>query len=372
MKITKIEPILYEYDADRRGAWCFVRVETNEGVTGIGESSTTEPFMAASVVARLAEWMIGHDPRRIQDLWQQAYRRFFNMRGGNLLLCALSGIEHALWDIKGKVAGVAVYDLLGGAVRDRVPVYVNHMFFDDGLAYEPGAWAERAAAAVACGFKAIKIDPYGSLHDYATPAQLRHATAIVQAVRDAIGPDIELAVDSHARFAMGTAIRAGRALDGLDLLFFEEPVPPENVDALRQVRQALAVPLASGERVYTKWGFRSLLEAQVVEVIQPDVAHCGGIFEARLIAAQAESHYVQVAPHNWYGPVALAASLQLAACTPNLLIQERPLPFEETTRLRTLLTTPLRMEDGALLVPAGAGLGITLDEEVLAAHRLAR
>ncbi len=368
MKITRIEPILY--DAGRCGVWCFVRVETDEGVTGIGESSTTDPFMAASVIARLAEWMAERDPSRIQEMWQQAYHRYFNVRGGNLLLCAISGIDHALWDIKGKVAGLPVYELLGGAVRDRVPVYVNHMFFGDGLAYEPAAWAERAAAAVARGFKAIKIDPYGSLHDYATPAQLRHATAIVQAVRDAIGPDIELAVDSHARFAIGTAIRAGRALDGLDLLFFEEPVPPENVDALRRVRQTLAMPLASGERVYTKWGFRALLEAQAVEVIQPDVAHCGGIFEARLIAAQAESHYVQVAPHNWYGPVALAASLQLDACTPNLLIQEQPLLHEETSAQRDLLATPLQIDDGALVVPRGAGLGITLNEEVLAAHRL--
>jgi galactonate dehydratase len=370
MKITKIEPILY--DAGRCGVWCVVRVETDEGVTGIGESSTTEPFMAASVVARLAEWMIGRDPSRIQEVWQQAYQRYFNVRGGNLLLCAISGIEQALWDIKGKVAGLPVYELLGGAVRDRVPVYVNHMFFGGDLAYDPAAWAERAAAAVDRGFRAIKIDPYGALHDYATPAQLRHATAIVQAVRDAIGPDVELAVDSHARFAIGTAIRAGRALDGLDLLFLEEPVPPENVDALRRMRQALTVPLASGERVYTKWGFRTLLEAQAVEVIQPDVAHCGGIFEARLIAAQAESHYVQVAPHNWYGPVALAASLQLDACTPNLLIQEQPLPYEETPQQRDLLTTPLRLEDGALIVPTGAGLGITLDKEIFARYRLVR
>jgi galactonate dehydratase len=368
MKITRVEPLLY--DAGRCGVWCLVRLETDAGLTGIGEASTTEPFMAAAVVARLAEFLIGRDPARIQEIWQDAYRRYYNVRGGNLYLAALSGIEHALWDIKGKVAGLPVYELLGGAVRDRIPVYVNHMFFGD-VPFEPAAYAERAAEAVARGFRAIKIDPYGSMRGHASTAELRRATAIVQAVREAIGPEVELAVDSHARFAVESAIRAGRALQDLDVLFFEEPVPPENVDALRRVREALAVPIASGERAYTKWGFRDLLEAQAVEIIQPDVAHCGGIFEMRLIAAQAETHYVLVGPHNWYGPVALTASLHVGACIPNLLRQERPLLYDETEQQRNLLTTPLQVEQGALPLPAGPGLGITLNEEVLAAHRLA-
>ena len=163
---------------------------------------------------------------------------------------------------------------------------------------------------------------------------------------------------------------AGRLLESLDILFFEEPVPPENMAALRTVRQALSVPIASGERIYTKWGFRELLEAQAVEIIQPDVAHCGGIFEMRVIAAQAESHYVLVGPHNWYGPVALAASLHVSACIPNLLMQERALLHRETERQRGLLSAPPRLEDGALALPIGPGLGITLNEELLAAHRL--
>jgi galactonate dehydratase len=368
MKITRIEPVLY--DAGRCGVWSLVRVETDAGVTGIGEASTTEPFMAAAVVARLAEIVIGRDPARIQAIWQDAYSHYYNVRGGNLYLAALSGIEQALWDIKGKAAGLPVYELLGGAVRDRIPVYVNHMFFA-GVPFEPAPYAERAAEAVARGFQAIKIDPYSRMHGHATPAELRHATRIVGAVREAIGPDIELAVDTHARFAVESAIRAGQALEDLDILFFEEPVPPENLDALRRVREALTVPIASGERAYTKWGFRDLLEAQAVEIIQPDVAHCGGIFELRLIAAQAESHYVLVGPHNWYGPVALAASLHVSACIPNLLRQERALRFAETEQQQDLLLAPFQVEQGALRLPDAPGLGITLNEEVLAAHRLA-
>jgi len=370
MQITDVEPILF--DAGLNEVWCFVRITTDEGLVGIGESSTTEPFMAAAVIRRLSEVVVGRDPSRIQEIWQDMYRRYFNVRGGNLLLCAMSGIEHALWDIKGKVAGLPVYDLLGGALRDRVPVYVNHAFFR-GLSplTDPKAFAERAAIAVEMGYTAIKIDPYGQLRGGATPGELRRATVTVEAVRNAIGPEIHLAVDCHARFSIATAIQAGRALEHLDLLFFEEPVPPENVAAMKKVREHLRLPMASGERVYTKWGFQQLLDAQAVEIIQPDVAHCGGIFEMRIIAAQAEAQYVQLAPHTYYGPVAMAAVLHLDATIPNLLRQERPMPYEAIPQRQDLLSPPLTLRDGELIVPTGPGLGIAFNEEVLAAHRVA-
>jgi len=369
MRITSVEPILF--NAGLNQVWCFVRLTTDEGITGIGESSTTEPFMVSAVVQRLSEVVVGRDPSRIQEIWQDLYRRYFNVRGGNLLLCAISGIEHALWDIKGKVAGLPVYDLLGGAMRESVPVYVNHAFFA-GLSplTDPRGYAERALLAVESGYTAIKIDPYGALRGTATPAELRAVTATVEAVREAIGPDIHLAVDSHARFLLATAIRAGRALEHVDLLFFEEPVPPENIAAMKKVREQVRVPIASGERVYTKWGFQALLEAQAVEIIQPDIAHCGGIFEARIIAAQAEAHYVQLAPHMFYGPVALTAALHLDATIPNLLRQERPVLFAPIPQRQEILTTPLALRDGELIVPTGPGLGISLNEEVLAAHRI--
>lgn len=370
MRITSVEPILF--DAGLNQVWCFVRITTDAGITGIGESSTTESFMAAAIVRQLSDVVIGRDPSRIQELWQDLYRMYFNVRGGNLLLCAMSGIEHALWDIKGKVAGLPVYDLLGGAMRESVPVYVNHAFFT-GLSplTEPRGYAERALLAVESGYTAIKIDPYGALRGSATPAELQAVTATVEAVREAIGPDIHLAVDCHARFLLATAIRAGHALEHVDLLFFEEPVPPENIAAMKKVREQVRVPIASGERVYTKWGFQTLLEAQAVEIIQPDIAHCGGIFEARLIAALAEAHYVQLAPHMFYGPVALTAALHLGATIPNILRQERPMPYQAPPQRQALLTTPLELKGGELVVPRGPGLGITLDDEVLAAHRVA-
>lgn len=371
MKITRIEPILFDAGIPWESIWCFVRVETDEGISGIGESTTSDPYMAAAVVKRLAEIAIGQNPHNIQQLWQQIYTHYHNIRGGNLLLAALSGIEQALWDIKGKVAGLAVYELLGGKVRDRVPVYLNHMFFAGvDSETEPEAYAERAAEAVARGYRALKITPYGSLHGHASPAELRRVSNLVRNVRKAIGPEVELAVDSHARFAVASAIQAARALEEFDLLFFEEPVPPENVAAMREVRQAVSVPIAAGERVYTKWGFRELLEAQAVAFIQPDIAHCGGIFEGRMIAALAECHYVQVLPHNFYGPVSLVASLHVGACSPNVLMQERPLPVQASLQQQELLTPPLQFVEGCLLVPDGPGLGITFNEDVLAAHRL--
>ena len=371
MKITRIEPILFDAGLQWESVWCFVRVETDEGVSGIGESTTSNPYMAAAVVKQIAEFVIGQNPHHIQALWQRIYTHYHNVRGGNLLLAALSGIEQALWDIKGKVAGLPVYELLGGQVRDRVPAYLNHMFFNDiGPDAEPEIYAERAAEAVARGYRAVKIIPYGRLRDHATPAELRRATTIVHKVREAIGPEIELAVDSHARFGMATAIQAARALEPYDLLFFEEPVPPENVAAMRKVREAVSVPIAAGERIYTKWGFRELLEAQAVEFIQPDISHCGGIFEGRMIAALAECYYVQLLPHCFYGPVDLMAVLHVGACSPNVLFQERPLQVKESLQQQELLTSPLQLVEGSLLVPDGPGLGITFNEEVLAAHRI--
>ena len=366
MRIVRVEPTLF--DAGLGRVWLFVRVDTDEGLVGVGEATTTEPFMAAAVLRRVGAELVGEDPARIQDLWQRTYRRHYNVRGGPLLLCALSGVEQALWDLKGKAADLPVCDLLGGRLRDRVPVYANHMFFS-GLD-DPAAYAERAAEAVARGYRAVKIDPFGPARDTLSRAELRRAMAVVRAVREAVGPDGEVAVDSHAKFAMAGAIAVGRALAEFAPLFYEEPVPPENVAALRKVRESVDVPIASGERLYTKWGFRALLEAQAAEIVQVDVAHCGGMLEARFIAAMAESYYTQLAPHSWYGPVALAASLHLDATIPNLLVQEQAVPHREPPQQRDLLATPLAFEDGCLRVPEGPGLGVALDEAVLAAFRL--
>jgi galactonate dehydratase len=369
VKITRLEPILF--DAGLGHVWCFVRVETDAGITGYGEGSTTEPYMVAAVVRRLAAWLVGEDARRIQDLWQRMYRRHHNVRGGNLMLCAISGIEHALWDIKGKAVGLPVYELLGGVVRDRIPAYVNHMFFPPAAAEDAAArFAARAAEAVARGYRAVKITPFGQIAQSIDPSSLRRVCRIVAAVRDSVGPDVEIGIDCHGRFAMAAAIRVGNALAEYNPFFLEEPVPPENVTAMRKVRESVPVTIATGERIYTKWGYRDLLEQQAAEVLQVDVAHCGGILEARLIAGMAEAYYTQLAPHSWYGPVSLAASLHLDACTPNILIQEHPVPYELPPQRRDLLATPFALEDGHLVVPTGPGLGVTLDEQVLARFTL--
>jgi galactonate dehydratase len=189
-------------------------------------------------------------------------------------------------------------------------------------------------------------------------------------VRDAVGPDVEIGVDTHGRFGMAGALRVAKALEEFDLFFLEELAPPENVAALQKLRQATSIPLATGERVYTKWGYRDLLEAQAVEIVQVDVAHCGGILEARLIAALAETYYVQVAPHSWYGPISLAASLHLDACIPNFLIQETPVPHVEPPQQRDLLSTPLSMTGGSMAIPTAPGLGVTLNEDVLRRNRV--
>lgn len=369
MKITRIEPIVYDAGAQR--VWCVVRITTDEGVTGYGEASTTEPFLAASVVRSLAQWLVGEDASRIQDLWQRMYRRHHNVRGGNLWLAAMSGIEHALWDIKGKAAGLPVFEMLGGAIRARVLVYVNHMFFPSAAGEDaPAHYAARAAEAVERGYRAVKIAPFGTVRDTISPGELRHVCAVVRAVRETVGPDVEIGIDTHSRFGVGAAITVGRALEEFTPYFLEELVPPENVAAMRKVREAISAPMATGERVYTKWGFRELLEAQAVEIIQMDTGHCGGILEARLIAAMAETYYVTVAPHAAYGPIALAAALQLDACIPNFLIQEMPVRHEAPSPPRELLNPPLTMEGGTTAIPTGPGLGVTVDEEVLERHRI--
>jgi len=377
VRITALEPILFDAGLER--VWCFVRVDTDTGIFGYGEATTTEPFMAASVVRQLASWVVGEDPRRIQDLWQRMYARYHNVRGGNLLLAAISGIEHALWDIKGKAAGMPVYDLIGGAIRTVVPVYANHMFFSLGSdpflpqgerSHMPGRYRDRALEAVARGYRAIKIAPFGTIRDTIDQAGIRHVGAIVGAVRDAVGPDVEIAIDTHGRFGVAVAIRVANSLAEYRPFFIEEIVAPESPAAMRKVRDMVAVPLATGERVYTKWGFQDLLNHQAVEVIQVDVAHCGGILEARLISGLAECHFVQVAPHAWYGPIALAASLHLDATIPNFLIQEVPVPHVMPSQQLDLTGDLLIPRDGMLAVPAGPGLGVTLDEGVLARHRI--
>jgi galactonate dehydratase len=356
MRISAVTTSLMRVD---RQNWLFVTVETDEGISGIGEASLEGRELTVEAAIRdHARYLVGQDPLRISHHWQAMYRHGF-WRGGVVLNSALSGLEQALWDIKGKALGVPVYELLGGRARDRIRVYTHC-----GGA-TPEEAAERALALVAEGFNALKFGswPAGEADDRAA---VRWAAKLIETVRAAVGPEIDLMVDNHGRSAPGAAIEMAHALAPYNLLFLEELTPPDNILALERVKQAnVNVRLATGERLFTKWGFRELFERQIVEVVQPDICHDGGILESRLIAGMAEAYYVKVAPHNPNGPVATAASVHLAAAIPNFLILE----YAQNEPHRSLVQrTGPRVEGGYIAVPTAPGLGIELDEEVIAAH----
>ena len=310
-----------------------------------------------AAVEELSRFLIGRDPTRIEQNWQIMYRHGF-WRGGVVLNSALSGIEQALWDVSGKELGVPAYRLLGGAARDRIQLY-NHCG-----GRTPDELALNAQALVEKGWRALKIGSLG-FESFATDRACVEATAErVRVMREAVGPDVLIMMDAHGRHRPGQAIRMIRALEPYDLFFFEEPVPPDNIDALARLAGAgLNTNLATGERLFTKWGYREILEKQYVDIIQPDVCHDGGILETRKIAAMAETYYVRVAPHNPNGPVATAASIQLGACLPNFLILE----YAENQPWRDqVLAKPLEIVDGYVELPTEPGLGVSLDYEAIA------
>jgi galactonate dehydratase len=340
--------------------WLFLKVNTDEGVSGWGEPVVEG--RAATVrqcVEEMADLLLGQDPLRIEDHWQAMYRGGF-YRGGPVLTSALSGIDQALWDIKGKVLGVPVWQLLGGACRDRIRVY-SWIGGD-----RPADVAAQAAQAVAHGFTAVKMNATGELGYVDSPATVKEAVARVDAVRAAVGDRVDIAVDFHGRVHRAMAVRLAHALDPYGLLFIEEPVLPEHNEALAAVAAHCTTPIATGERMFTRWDFKSLLQAGDAAVIQPDLSHAGGISEVRRIAAMAEAYDVALAPHCPLGPIALAASLQVDACTPNFLIQEQSLGihYHRGSDLLDYLADPsvFAYRDGHVPLPAGPGLGIAIDE----------
>ena len=338
-----------------RSVYVFVKVATDEGIVGWGESSIGTHSVAA-VVEEFGQSIVGRDPFRIEEHWQHMYHLFHNVRGGALQMAAISGIEIALWDIKGKALNVPVYELLGGAMRDRIWCYGR---FDGDTPVEA---VERARSFLDRGYTALKGDPFKHQGMFTSPQAQRNAIAIVAAVREDVGDDIELLIEVHGRLTPSEAIRFGDALEPFRPFFYEEPVPPQNIDAMLKVAQAINIPLATGERIYTKWGFKELLEKHVVAVVQPDIGHAGGLSELKKIAAMAEAYYVGIAPHNPYGPINTMAAIHLDACTPNFLIQEGG--FADW--YDGVLTEPFPgQHDGYFDLPKGPGLGIAVDEEAL-------
>lgn len=350
--------------------WVFVKVETDEGITGWGEASLEwKTRGVVGCVEDLAPMVVGEDPRRIEHLYQVMYRHSF-FRMGVVGMSALSGIEQACWDIWGKSLGVPVYQLLGGEVRDTIRMYdhlgggeMNALYLQD----QPERMAERARESVAAGYTAIKVLVVPMTEPLDRHAPLRQAERCMAAIRDAVGDDVDVMVDLHGRTTPAMAIQYGRALAPYRPWFFEEPCPAENVDGMVEVARALpGIPIATGERLVTRFAFRELLERRACAVVQPDLCHCGGLWEARKIAAMAEASYVSIAPHNPLGPVATMANVHFGFATPNFLIQEAirsDVPWRAA-----VVSAPVEAVGGRVGLPTLPGLGIEVDEREAARH----
>jgi galactonate dehydratase len=367
LKITAIRTLVVNA---RMRNWVLVKVETDQpGLYGWGEA--TLEWKTKGVVGSvedLAVLLIGQNPLRIEHLWQAMHRQYF-WRNGIVNSSAMSGIDQALWDIKGKELGKPVCELLGGPVRDTLRLY-DHLGGGtmEGMygTAEPEVFAELALASVARGFTAFKAMPVSVSELLESASILKRAAKCVAAMRDAVGDEIDIMLDLHARTTPAAAIQFGRMLTDYNLYWYEEPCWSEHVDALVEVSRALPFPIASGERLVGRWGFRELLEKRAVAVIQPDVSHCGGISEARRIAAMAETYLTPVACHNPQGPVSTASSIHVGFATPNYLIQE--VVRNDVPWRNDILVEPLDASAGICNAPTAPGLGIDINETEAAKH----
>ena len=360
MKISDLK--IYTMDAFRTN-WAFIRVETDDGFHGWGEASLgTREMALEGCVEDLRRMVLGRNALDIEKMWFEVYRDSY-WKGGSVMMSALSGIEIAMWDIVGKFYNQPVYNLMGGKMRDKVKMYANAWFIG---AREPEEFASAAKKTVALGVKALKWDPFGKAHMTLTRSEMDKAVAIVGAVREAVGPDIELLIECHGRFNHFTAIEASRELAPFKPMLMEEPTVPDNIDSLRRVRDHSMVPIAAGERFYGKYHFWDVLHKEAIDIAQPDIFHTGGMLESRKIAAMCEATHVPVSFHNPSGPVSNAAILQLAACTPNFLIHEMMLT---DGKFRTAVTNEnVVFEDGYLLIGDKPGLGIEVNVDEVLKH----
>jgi galactonate dehydratase len=342
--------------------WLFLRVETSDGRVGWGEPVVEgrARTVETAVEELFEQHLLGADPDPIEDHWQAMYRGGF-YRGGPILMSAIAGVDQALWDLKGKGLGAPVYKLLGGPVRDRMAVY-GWIGGD-----RPSEVADAARERVESGLDALKMNATAEFRRIETPAAVAAAGDRLAAVREAVGPEVGIGVDFHGRVAKSMAKRLVHALEPHEPMFVEEPVLPEHDDHLPEIAASTTIPIATGERHYTREDFRPVLEAGGVDVIQPDLSHAGGITECRKIASMAAAHDVALAPHCPLGPIALASCLQVDACSHNALIQEQSLGihYNEGSDVLDYLADPSVFEysDGYVDLPEEPGLGIAIDEE---------
>ena len=364
MKITSVKAILSAPDKilDTYGTlatrnYVYVKVETDEGIVGWGDA-TCGPLSVASMVEEFGGLLVGKDPGRIEEHWQTLYH-FFHVRGGPIQLSAISGIEIALWDIKGKSLGVPVYELLGGIMRDRIWTYGRW----DGLT--PEAAVDHALSYTSQGLTALKGDPFDHRGLFITFEAEKKAIETLAAVREAVGDEVELLLEVHGRLTPSAAIRIGNEMEQYRPFVYEEPVPFQNLDAMQRVAESVNIPIATGERLYSKWDYAELLKRQIVAMIQPDVIQAGGILELKKIAAMAEAQYVGFQAHAIHGPMDVLAALHLDACTPNFMIHEGGMkPWLQDAFIGEF---PVQ-KDGYLPVPTAPGLGGEMNEDWLSSH----
>ncbi len=360
MKVIDIKPFVVDCF---RTNWVFIKVYTDEGVDGVGEATLEYKEKALlGALEHIKEYLVGKDPRNIEKHWHDIYRDAY-WRGGPVLMSALSAVEMALWDILGKSLGVPVYTLLGGKVHEKVRIYVNGWFAG---AKEPEEFAAKAKETVKRGVTAMKWDPFGKNYLNISGAELNKAIRNVAAVREAVGDGVDLLIEGHGRFNIPTAIKIAKELEPFKPMFFEEPVPPDNLDALREVKDRSPVAISAGERLYTRWDYRGMFDKMAADYIQPDISHAGGIMELKKIAAEAESRYIPFAPHNPSGPVANAATLQLAATCPNFEILE--IMYSDVEWRADVTDESLEYENGYMTIPDRPGLGIEINEEECLKH----
>jgi len=347
MKITNLEV------TTTKPFWNILKVSTDEGIYGVGEPLVEgRARTVATAVDELKDMILGKNPLDIARLWEYMYKGTF-YRGGEILMSAVSGVEQALWDIAGKYYGLPVYKLLGGKVRDKIRLY----------AWIHGDTTEEIAAhakeRVAEGFNAVKMCPaIGPLHVVETPKMIGMMADRVGAVREAVGDSVDIGVDFHGRFSPANARIMIKEIEQYKLMFVEEPVLPDNVDVMAEIAKSTHIPIATGERKFTRWGFKDILEKKAAQILQPDVCHAGGIHELLKIAYMGEVNYCGLAPHNPMGPVALAASFQVDACAPNFFIQEHTTLGSDRG---IFLKEPFKQENGYYTISDKPGLGIEVD-----------
>ena len=380
MKITDVKCHLVKTQRDPRykAAWVFVEVFTDEGIVGLGDATNwPASYTIATALDYLKDVVVGKDPFRIERLWQEMYRALYHISITGSGMAAISGIDIALWDIKGKALGVPIYELLGGRCWDRIKLYCKPILHGRGATDDAGYAQACLEGLNERGYTAIKthLPPRGARRGSGggfSPisgrrfnlADEKAAYNRLKAVREAVGDDIDIAIDIGGAFTTETAIRVGQRLEEIGLLFFEEPVPPENVDALLKVNQKIRTPICVGERIYTKYGFREIIARQAADILMPDVPRTGGITEAKKISALAESYYIQVAPHNPNSPLSTVASAQVMASVPNFLILEKT-GAREPWRDEVLSEALDITEGGYLELPTGPGLGVELNMDAV-------